>query len=528
VSGTRWRGFRSSSTSSSASAATAPPDVRRRRALLIAAAAAAVVGVVVLTLVLLLGGAASGPRDALARLAPPGALLWVAADTGAEDGDAARAQRLAGRFPAARALPARLAADLGLTGLDPARDVRPWLGDAAGIALVPSRSGTSPLVIADVRDREAAQAALRRLGARPAGRADGAALSSTRRGLVALTDAHLIAGPPAAVRAAAARAAGRGPGLDGVPAYERAAGDGQIAFYAPASALARLLGSGSPLVRAGAALLSGPGDQAVAGTAEAQDGGLRVHARILRRDGTPAPATVAPTLLGRVPAGAAAAVLLPGGGALGPLAERLGGAALLDGVRGVLRGEAGLDLDRELLGPLRESLLSVQAFNDVPVITLAARSSAPASTREALARAQGPLTQRLTGGGGSAFRDLDGGAFSLPVTPALQPSYAVDGDTLVASTAQPGLDQRRVAARGIAQTPALRTVRGDGPESVQALGYLDLRQLIGLGERTGLATGSGFQALRGDLGPVLSAAGVATQDPNHPTDTDAELYLQIP
>ena len=64
--------------------------------------------------------------------------------------------------------------------------------------------------------------------------------------------------------------------------------------------------------------------------------------------------------------------------------------------------------------------------------------------------------------------------------------------------------------------------------AVQALGFLDLRQLIGLGERTGLATGSGFQAVRGDLGPVLTAAGAATQDPDHPTDTDAELVLQIP
>ncbi len=482
-------------------------------------------------LVLALTGGGSGPRDDLALLAPPDAQLWVAADTGTGDADVARGERLAGRFPAARGVPARLAADLGLSGLDPARDVRPWLGDAAGIALVPDGASTAPLVIAAVRDRGAAQATLRRLGARPAGRADGATLLSTRRGLVALTDARLIAGPPAAVRAAAARAAGRGGGLDGVAAYARAAdgaGDGQVAFYAPASGVARLLGASSPLVRAGAAILSAPGDEAVAGVGETQDGGMRIHARVLRRAGTPAPATVAPTLLGRVPSDAAAAVLLPGGAALGALADRLGGATLVDTVRGALAAESSLDLDRDVLGPLRESLLSVRAFNAVPVITLVARSQDPSATREALARAQGPLAQGLTGGAQSAFRTLASGVFTLPVTPALQPSYAVNGDTLVATTAQPGLDQARVAARGVVQAPALRAVRGDEGGSVQALGYLDLRQLIGLGERTGLATGSGFQALRGDLGPVLSAAGVATQDPDHPTDTDAELYLQIP
>jgi Protein of unknown function (DUF3352) len=526
----RWRGSRSSSTSSSASGATAPPDPRRRLALLIAAAAVAVAAVVVLVLALT-GSSGSGARDDLARLAPPDALLWVAADTSAGNADVVRGERLAGRFPAVRGVPARLAAGLGLSGLDPRRDVRPWLGDAAGLALVPEGSSTAPLVIADVRDRAAARAALQRLGARAAGRADGAALLTTRRGLVALTDSRLIAGPPAAVRAAAARAAGRGAGLDGVAAYARAkeqAGDGQVAFYAPTSGVARLLGSSSPLVRAGAAILSAPGDEAVAGVGETLDGGMRIHAHILRRDGTPAPAAVAPTLLGRVPSDAAAAVLLPGGAALGALADRLGGAALLDAVRGALAAESSLDLDRYVLGPLRESLLSVRAFNDVPVITLVARTRDPSATREALARAQGPLAQRLTGGAQSAFRTLAGGAFTLPVTPALQPSYAVGGNTLVATTAQPGLDEARVAPRGIVQAEALRAVRGDGDGSVQALGYLDLRQLIGLGERTGLATGSGFQAVRGDLGPVLSAAGVATQDPDHPTDTDAELYLQIP
>src|SRR5205814_2320304 len=163
----------------------------------------------------------------------------------------------------------------------------------------------------------------------------------------------------------------------------------------PASGVARLLGASSPLVRAGAAILSAPGDEAVAGVGETQDGAMRIHvrihARVLRRDGTPAPASVAPTLLGRVPSDAAAAV-------------------------------------------------------------------------------------RLTGGGQSAFRTLASGAFTLPVTPALQPSYAVSGDTLVVTTAQPGLDQARVAPRGVVQAAALRAVRGEDDGSVQALGYLDLRQ----------------------------------------------------
>ena len=218
--------------------------------------------------------------------------------------------------------------------------MRPWLGDAAGIALVPDGALDRPA--GDRRRARPRRGAGARCGASARGRPDaptGRTLLSTRRGLFALTDARLIAGPPAAVRAAAARAAGRGGGLDGVAAYARAAdgaGDGQVAFYAPASGVARLLGASSPLVRAGAAILSAPGDEAVAGVGETQDGGMRIHARVLRRAGTPAPATVAPTLLGRVPSDAAAAVLLPGGAALGALADRLGGATLVDAVRGAL------------------------------------------------------------------------------------------------------------------------------------------------------------------------------------------------
>jgi len=98
----------------------------------------------------------------------------------------------------------------------------------------------------------------------------------------------------------------------------------------------------------------------------------------------------------------------------------------------------------------------------------------------------------------------------------------------VATTAQPGLGQARVAARGVAQAPALRAVLEGTEGAVQALGFLDLRQLIALGERTGLATGPGFRTVRGDLGPVRAAAAVATQDQHDPTDTNAELFLQIP
>jgi hypothetical protein len=268
----------------------------------------------------------------------------------------------------------------------------------------------------------------------------------------------------------------------------------------------------------------------VAAEATPAGGGVRVSARVLRTAAATAPATFAPGLLGRIPLAAAAGLIdLPGGDALAALTARLGGSALLAAARTALARQGGIDFGRDLIGPLRgEAALSLQARGEVPVLTLTARTSAPATTREAFAQLQAPLAERLTGGATSVFENREDGSFTLPVTTRLQPSYALDGDVLVATTAQPGLDQRRAAARGIAQDPALAKVLALADGDVQALGFFDLRQLLLLAERTGLAAGSAFSAVRADLDPVRAVAGVVRQENDHPTDTTAELFLQIP
>jgi hypothetical protein len=517
VSATRWTGSRSSSTSSSASGASAE---RRRRAL-VALGGVAVLAVVAV-LALTRGG---GPPDRLVVLAPPDALAWGHAAT--RPGDAPLLA-LGGRFPALRDLPSRLAGAFGLRAseLDLARDVQPWLGEEAGLALLPDGR---PLLLLAVSDRPAADAALRRLGATPAG----PLLRMPAPGIVAgLEGDVLAAGPEAAVRAALARARADGGGLGATAAYRRATagrdGDHRLDAYAPPAGVRALRGASSPLVRAAAALLDGPALAGVAATAASVAGGATVRVRVARAPGTPPPPTFAPALLGRVPAERTVALLdVAGAGTLAALAERIGGSALLGAARAAT-AEDGLDLDA-LLGPLRgETALSLAAHNAVPVFTLTARSSAPAATRDALARLQAPLADRLTGGAATAFETREDGTFTLPVTAQFQPSYGMAGDVLVASTAQPGLEQTRVAARGIAQTPAFGRVLEGFDGRVQALGFIDLQELLLLGERTGLASGSGFQAVRADLDPLRAAGAVVLQEADHPTDTTAELFLQIP
>jgi hypothetical protein len=62
---------------------------------------------------------------------------------------------------------------------------------------------------------------------------------------------------------------------------------------------------------------------------------------------------------------------------------------------------------------------------------------------------------------------------------------------------------------------------------VEALGFLDSRQLLALAERTGLRALSS-PAARDDLGRIRTAGVVVEEDGERPTDTTAELFLQIP
>lgn len=471
-----------------------------------------------------------GAEDPLARVAPADAIGWVHAST--RRGDEA-VWRLAARTPALRDVPARFAGSLGLTasGLDLGRDVRPWVGEEAGIAWLPDGA---TLLLAEVADARGAGAALRRLGARPG---SGGLLGLPAPGTAAgIGDGVLAIGPVAAVRAALARA-GRDGGagsLAGTSGYQHAmqasTGDGTLGGYAPAAGVRRLAGAGRGLVRAAATLLDGAGMEGVAAEVAPADGGARVHARLLRGAGAATPATFAQGLLGRVPLEGTAALLdLPSAGAISALAARLGGVGVVAAAQRAIGDAAGVDLERDVIAPLRgEAALSLQARGEVPVFTLVARTVSVPTTREALARLQAPLAGRLTGGAAREFQTREDGGFTLPVTARLQPSYGLSGDVLVATTAQPGLDQLRAAPRGIAQAPAFGKVLARAEGRVQALGFFDLHALLDLVERTGLVAGSGLDAARAALDPVEAVGGVVAQEPDHPTDTTAELFLQIP
>ena len=97
----------------------------------------------------------------------------------------------------------------------------------------------------------------------------------------------------------------------------------------------------------------------------AEERGVRATARVLRAPGGE-PAAFEPELADHVPSGAAGFVALPGLDAMTAIAERAGGAALLDGLEEALPTAAGIELE-DLLAPLGdEAVLSVQAGEAAP------------------------------------------------------------------------------------------------------------------------------------------------------------------
>jgi hypothetical protein len=517
--------------------ASAAKRLIRRPRFLIALALVALV-VLVAGLVVAGGGGATAPPDDAARLVPAGALAYVHLSTDPDRAADRRLARLAAALPTVTRLRDAVTAAISPQAFDLGRDVRPWLGDELAYAAV---SPADSLVLAEVADRPRAEALVARIG-----NLSGAAQYRGERVLVAGPTAvafvgdFLAIGTEAAVRAAIDRDQGDGARLSDLAAYEHAA-DGapaerSILAYASAAGVREVLVPRDGLLGTLGALLDRPGLVAAGAAVTAEAGGLRAHVRLA--GGAPRDAAFEPVLLERVPEDAAAYLGVRGALRLARLLERLGAGGALGSVRDVLADEAGIDLDRDLLAPLAgEVAIAVTGATEdaagsgggAPVVTLKARTADARRTESSLARLQEPLARRLAlPGTVPGFKpDTIGGleAYTLRVTPELAPSYAVSGDGVVISTAPAGLEPPRGT---LAAAPGFEATVGSVPTQADSLVFLDLRQLLALGEQTGLTAIPGLATARDDLRRVRAVGVVVTQDPAHPTDTNAELFLQIP
>ncbi len=189
------------------------------------------VGLLVAILAIAVADATSrpGPGGAAAGLVPASALAFVRLSSDPEGSAARRLLALAPRIPGYLSL-----RDAALTAVspapgafDPRRDVRPWLGDEAAVALVDVGGGRfGSIVLAQVRSRPGAEALLQRVAG--AGRGvpyRGTVLRRFGANAAVFAKGFLIAGPEAAVRGSVDVAQGAAPALGDSPGFDAALED---------------------------------------------------------------------------------------------------------------------------------------------------------------------------------------------------------------------------------------------------------------------------------------------------------------
>lgn len=554
---------------------TLPPVLRdwRAGAGLLALVVAAVVAIVALGG----GGGDDGPpATAAARLAPADALAYVHVSTDGERGGVQRALAAVRRMGIEQTLRDQLSGLLGsgsgAAPVDFERDVRPWLGDEAALALTRGSGGTAgSLLLLSMTDEDGARDFLART-AGPARRSTyrGTVTASYGNGTVsAFVDGFLAIGQRDTVRGAIGRAGGGASGdgdrgtqsattgsLADDPTYKRATADqpdGRVLdAYASVEGVRLLLAPQSGPLGLVGALLDQQGLKATAIALTAGDRQARVQVRaVLDPSDRREPPTFTPTLTRSVPLDALAYLGFPGLERAAPLLLGLGGlggsgsgsaSGAAGGAAGALGGDtatlvreagrllagSGVSFTRDVL-PLFGSevaVVVVDAGGGVPGIALLARVRDPAATLAGLRRLE-PAVARLfapAGGAAPAFGDAKIGGVAarrLRADGGVELDYALRGDTLALSTSPAALAAVVRPSGAISDNPDYDAVIPDSQSKLTSIVFFDLSQLLRLFEPLGLTSDSGLGA---DL-QRIRAVGLTSMSGE--AQTTAELTFEI-
>lgn len=535
----------------------ATPAVHRRRRLVASLVALVLIALAVaVTAVLSRAGGTTPPATGAASVVPADAFAYVHLSTDQSRTQVTQAtaleRRLPGFYSLSSSVVGRVDAMLGGGAtLNYARDVRPWIGKEAALALLDTTSATADsLIVLDVRDRSGAQALLRRARATAAGTYRGIAIEGYPTGTeLAFVKHYLVLGQDASVRAAIDVATNSAPSLAGTPAYDQAAAgepdDRVLDGYVSAAGVRRLLANATGPLGALGALLSAPALTATTISVSPASGGLRVRVHGALSAGleklTGRPEQFAPELPSLLPTGSmllldaarldtAAPRLLNALGSLGiaggvqPLLSRLGSALSAQGVHvgnvlALLHGEGAVAL-----------IPSTAGAGPAPAII--ARVPNQAQARQTLASLEVPLQQLFPAPGSgpgqeAEWNDEQVGAITvhqLAITPGLQLDYAVFDGLAVVSTSADAIGAIARHARPISGDAAYRTAVGEQAKRVTSLVFLDFSQLLSLAEQTGFTQGSHVGAIGPDLSRIHAVGLTSAAEKN---DTTAELFLQI-
>ncbi|MEO7197796.1 MAG: DUF3352 domain-containing protein [Solirubrobacterales bacterium] len=509
------------------------------------------------------GGGDCPPTDDAIALLPADALAYAHLDTDAGSDQVAAATALLQRLPLFSDLLTGALTGAAGTPVDFEAQIRSWAGGEMALAILPGALPLRPIVLIEADDADGARDfASGVLGPDVSTReVNGIDVTVGRRSSAALLDGFLLLGDDAAVSglidagdsggglATSAAAAA----IDDLPeegvAYAYASGDGTRAL----------------LRRPGASQLDTFVDsQASTGVTAALSVDGDVARLTLRSSLDPDLAESSPDFFSALPpfqpgliadVGPDALAYLGLGDPASSFASLLDRAVLsAPALRGAFNQAAqnlrkkGVSVAGDLLPLLgAEAALSVEpvagagpapppgvlAPSGVPYVSLLADGVDAAGTAAALADLQGPLADALLPNGGesdglvSTFEPLQIAgieAQTLDVSPNVQLTYATYDDRLAVATDPLGIAQARAAGAGLADAESFRGVAGDLPSEVSLLAYLDLADLISLGEQIGLAADPGYATLAPDL-RALDAAAIAVDASDNVIRTDLNVAV---
>ena len=506
-----------------------------------------------LAILALLGDSSHGaPADNAARLVPADAVVYVHANVDRDSDQWKRGTALLERFPALRRLEARFLRGLTRRGgaLDLEQEVDPWLGNEAALALIPDRGGRArSLILLEVSDRALARSFL--------ARAVGQERRSSYRGIdvraygqlaTAFMGPFLAIGQPENVRASIDAWAGRARSLAHLATFVRARRgipdrDRLLFAYASRTGLRRVLrpqpGLGGRLAR----LADDPDLAAVAAILSAQKDGARIDLSTAL-EGSPSAlararsAPFEPRLLRSVSEDAIAYVGMRGADrVLESLASFAGGAISLPSelrsARADLERFGGLRALRRLRPLLdEEAALFVSRSAAVPVITLVVNGIDGKEADELLNSLQ-PLLARLArrppaGGQVPTLEPTRVGgidAASLRLSPSLELTYAIFGGKAVITTSPGGILRVKLAKSHVLDNPLFAPgMRGDLDQVTSVL-FLDLEQLLALGEQAGLGDSPDYQQLKTELSPVRAVSAITHAKT---ASKETEIFIEVP
>jgi uncharacterized protein DUF3352 len=489
------------------------------------------------------------PTDHAADLVPANTLAYVHATVDTGSGQWKDAAALVRRIPRLARLRDRALRGLTTRGarLDLEHQVYPWLGDEAAFALLPGTGGQArSLILLEVSDKLLARDFLARaVGHVRKAVYRGVGIELYGRLATAFLGDFLAIGRIENVRAAIDAWQGRTDSLAAAPALARARGslpkEGRLVFaYASRPGVKRVLNFQPGPVGRIVKLIDEPRLEAAAATLKPEKSGLLVDfASVLRRkrfeDARERP--FPPKLLEVVPRDAIAYFGERGADRIFERVSAVVGRnalslpAALRRLGAQVAGKQGARLRRAARPLLQEeAALFVSPSDAAPLITLVVNGVDREEAGQLIERFQpllSKLIQRPTAGQVPTFQprrigNLD--AATLAISPSLSLTYSIFGGRAVLSTSPQGIRDAGAVRSSIRDNPLFDSNLLDSRGSASSILFLDLEQLLALGEQAGLGETSSYRAFKTDFSGV-DAVSAVTQ--NKPASRQATIFIEV-